>query len=460
MRRLSSVTAIVLLAFLPVMSACAEGLINPDRDFRLDNGLRVILIKDTRIPMVHLSLVVKAGSEADSPDISGRANLAGTMLRMGSKNYTAEDLAEAIDSVGGTLETMVYREFTAINGDFLSRDFDLAVRMISDVVINPNFDEEVLEQAVRRQKSILYQMRSLPNEMISIELYRHFYPGSGYGLSSMGTMTGVANVTIGDIKDYYDKYFKANNAALIIIGDFATEEAIHKLGSAFGGWSSGKVPQIPKVEINLPDTTRIYLLNNPSAANTEFIIGHPASPVGSDDFPKLVILSYLLGGGGEISRLQRSLIEDRNLALNINSALIWSRREGMLLVTGSAVHSMAADAITESLAIIERLRTLKIPANEIKEAISFYKGYLPMYLETAAGKAAGIDELLGFGVGLNYFDKLFQGMLKADPSSLRDTAQKYFKQNEMIIVACGPAEQLKSQLSQIGPVEIIEIGSE
>lgn len=453
------IVLIILMAGL-VSETHSEGLINPDKDITLSNGLRVILIKDTRLPMVYLSLLIRAGSGADSPEVSGRAELTGIMLKAGSENYSAEEMAGAVDSVGGTLEIHVDRDYTTINADFLARDFDLAADILSDMVINPVFDEGMLDQAVRRQKSVLLQMRSLPDQIVMTEVYRRFYRGSGYGLPTAGTIDGIEGMSIEDIRRFHKKYYNAKNAALVVIGDFKSDEAVRVLERSFRSWSPGERIEFPEAEVSLPDTTRIYLIDNPSAANTQFAIGHPAVPIGAGDFPNLAILSYLLGGGGEVSRLQRSLVEERNLALNIHSALIWSRNPGMVMVTGSAMHSMTAEVISESLAIIERMRSLKIPANEIRETSSFFNGYLPMYLETAAGRASGIDELLGFDVGLGYFDKLLQTMEKANPSSLRKTAQKYLVPNEMIIVVSGPADRLKAGLNQIGPVEIIEVDSD
>ena len=238
-------------------------------------------------------------------------------------------------------------------------------------------------------------------------------------------------------------------------GDFKIETARKLIGKHFSDWSPGAGFPTPRLAVTFPDSLRILLIDYPSGPSVDFAIGQPGAPVGSEDYPALVLLNYILGESGSVSRLSRNLVRDNSLATYVNSQIDWSRGDGILWIYGSSPADNIPEALRRLISVLSDIRSIRISVKELDEAKLFFRGFMPGLYETNRATIERFATALGSGVGVDYQEKLLSDLDKVDPGRLRLVAEKYLDPKRMTIVIQGSAASLKNQLSEIAPVEVI-----
>ncbi len=348
-----------------------------------------------------------------------------------------------------------FKDGTIIRGESLSRHLGHILTVFSDILIRPEFTDEAIERLKKRFLSASMQTESMPEWGLKDILYRKYYGDVGYGLPNLGTPTSLKKITRADIVRFHRDNFRPNNTVIIMAGDFKIETARKIIGKHFSDWSPGTGFPPPRLAVTLPDSLRILLIDFPSAPSVDFAIGQPGAPVGSEDYPALILLNYILGESGSVSRLSRNLVRDNGLATYVNSQIDWSRGNGVFLIYGSSPAANIPEVMHQILGILSEIRTIRISVKEMDEAKFFFRGFMPGLYETDRAIVERFATSLACGVGVNYQEKLLGDLVKVDPSRLHLVAEKYLDPKRMTIIIQGSAASLKSQLSEIAPVEII-----
>jgi zinc protease len=455
-RRAVVVTVCTLL--IGAMSTVDARILPKHSSFTLSNGLEVVLVEDHRWPIIEYSMLFKTGSAVDSARLSGLAGVALEMMKEGTEGFSGEALVEAIDSVGGLIKFDIKRYALFVRGSFLARDGDLALRIIAEMATAPRFDEEGLDRLKKRYVSSIMQSNSVTGIRLIHALYRSVYGDAGYGLPAWGTQSGIRRITLDDVRSFYEKNFRPNNAALVVAGDFETGDVKKTIKSLFSDWRKGSGISRPIVNPSLPDSLRIIILDNPEAAGSEFMIGRPAVPATSEISSALIVLEYLLGGGGEISRLSKCLIRRHALATTISSDIDWSTADGMLRISGGATNEMAAEAIRQVLTTLQDLRDIRVPASELGDAKSHFRGEMAGYFQNPLRTVRILSGILSLDLGLDFHENFLKQLDSVDPNLIRKTAQEFLDENRLTVVVMGPEAILRRGLSELGQVEVISSG--
>ena len=228
----------------------------------------------------------------------------------------------------------------------------------------------------------------------------------------------------------------------------------------FIDWEKGGSCLQPVINESLPDSLQIILVEDPGAPSAGFVIGRPAVPAGSEEAPILTLLSYILGGGGRISRLYQSLVGDYGLATYIGSEIDWSRSNGMFRIDGRSTNEMAGDAVRQVLQVMAELRELRISAGELEEAKNYFKGTIPGYFESTGSTTNTLARLFLFDLTPEYYKKLIDQFDSIEPRHVHAFAERFLNENHMTVVVNGPVDIIRGDLSELGPVEIIGSGTE
>jgi len=439
-------------------SLSAEDILPDYKLFNLNNGLQVVLTKDSRLPMVDFALVVKTGSAADSAGTSGLAMLTAEMLRMGTANYSRDELAGVLETLGGTGEVEVRRDYTQISGNFLAQDLDEGLKLLAEVVLYPTLDEESLNSLRRRFVSNRIHERRLPEVLAEEMIFARYFGNNGYGLPVEGKINGLENITIDNIRTFYERNYRPNNAALIVAGDFDAGVIRKTIERLFGFWKPGDVLSSSMVNPVMPDSLEILLVNKPDAPVTYFLIGCPTVAAESPELAALALFNYSLGAGGEVSHLYRYLVRERGLVHDIRSGFEGTRWYNMFAITGSTEHNLAAAAVEEVLKILSEDIMLRPPVAELEAAKHYHKGVLYQTLENTAGVANVMSSLTGLELGLDYYKRISEVIKGIKPAFIRDCAARYLNPSRMTIIIVGPELTIKRDLKQLGTVRVLEIG--
>jgi len=209
---------------------------HPIQKFEFPNGLRLLVKEDHRLPFVEIRTVFKGGVLVETEETNGITQLTGKMLLKGTRTRSAEQIASEIESVGGSIDSYGGNNSFGLNVEVMSSDFDLALEMARDVLLEPTFPEselarecEVQLAAIRAQKDQL-----LPSAFKAAR--RALFDASGYGLDTLGTEESVQALQVADLKTFHQSYAVPANCVLAIFGDVTTAKVCSAVEKAFGGW--------------------------------------------------------------------------------------------------------------------------------------------------------------------------------------------------------------------------------
>lgn len=442
-----------------VLSTAAGEIPESDRK-TLPNGLVVVLVEDHRQPVISVQLLIKTGTATDIPEKAGLCNTATEVLPKGSKNFSGDRLRTVLDSVGGNLNTVITRDASGYSGFFLARDLNLVLKVLSDMVINPEIDADDVENIIRRFTSVIIRNRSVADYRINDLFYERQYSSEGFGLPEYGTVDGLEAITVDDVKNYHDRNIRPNNAVLVLAGDFDRKNARKLIGNYFSDWPAGQEFSSPVLNPSQLDSLKIIIVDNIEASTSVFLIGGRTVPIGHEVGPTLFLLDYILGYGGSISRLGKRLAGDKGPATTARSEIEWWRETGCWFIRGTANSENAADAIREALAVMDDLRQIKVAVRELEDAKAFYRGIYPRLFETPASTAGTLARFESNDLPVDHYDRLLKKIDQVTPHDVREAAREFLNPDNMTIIVDGPARLLKRNLSDLAEIEVISLGRE
>ena len=199
----------------------------PYKEYTLKNGLKVFIIEDHEQPTFTLQLLVGGGSSMDGKK-SGIADMTAQLLTKGTKKYNALEIAQKLDGVGASINASTEPDYITVAGFCLMKHLELFLDVFSEVVTKPVFPGNEFDKLVPEIIAGIDEEKASPGTLASNLAKKAIY-GDTHPYAMMPTETGVKEIKNGDIENYYNNYFKPNNASLAVVGDVKPKEIIAKL---------------------------------------------------------------------------------------------------------------------------------------------------------------------------------------------------------------------------------------
>ncbi len=437
-------------ASLPVV----ETNFPPFETFKLDNGLEVIFVEQHELPKLRAELFVGGSNAATSADKQGVADFMVELLTKGTQTRTADEIATAIESVGGQIGFDAAIEWTSLSVESLQEDSHLALDLLADMAQNPTFPQEEFEVIIEQTKTFLEQYEVNPNTLANRQFARLAYGGHPYGYDI--SPESVENMTPDDILDFYQTYYKPNNALLVMVGDMSSEGARTLAEDAFAAWEAADVPDFldyPPAKID--DTSLIYLIDRPDSEQATLQIGNQGINARNPDRYALIVLNAVLGSGST-SRLYSNLRDDKGYTYGIHSRFSRPNDTSTFRILSDVNQEHAAEAITEILKELQIIRTQKIPAQELADNKGLIIGSFALAIEDPADFSNHLSIRHLTGIPLEELNTHLQKIDQVTANQARKAAAKYINAKDPIIVIVGDAKILKPQLEKIGQVIIVD----
>ncbi|MCR4287235.1 MAG: insulinase family protein, partial [Deltaproteobacteria bacterium] len=402
---------------------------------RLENGI-TLLVKEARTnPTVAFYAAFNGGLRFETPVTSGIGNLTAQMLTMGTKKRTRGELAAEVEGMAGSINGFSGWNTSGVSGKFLSRDFDKALAILSDVLMNPVFPEEELEKS---KKDIIASIKSIEDNLPYYTfrlLYRTHFKTHPYGLPVSGTIETVSAFKRADAASHHQRVFNPEGMVLTIVGDVDAAYVIEKTRDAFKGFSS-KAPEFvePAPEERAKEIRAAGEVKE--KAQTNIGIGFNGAPIGGPDSYALKVLSEILSAQG--GRLFVNLRDKKSLAY----ALSAFSREGVGIgffgvYIGTAPHKKDA-ALSGILDELKAITTEKVTDEELLRAKNSLIGGYELGLQDIAAQASDMasNELLGLGYD---YRKTWVSRLEAvTAEDVLNAGQKYLTLDAYTISSVGP----------------------
>ncbi len=314
-------------------------------------GGQVYYVHAEGLPMVDIRVTFDAGSARDG-ERYGLAAMTSAMLDAGAGDWNADQVAERFESVGAQFDTGVAIDMAWLSLRTLTEQplFDKAVATLRTILAEPSFNEADFKRKQNRTLAALKHREESPGALAEIAFFEALYHDHPYAHPSAGTVETVAGLTAEHLRRFFQRYYVAANAMVVIVGDLDRAQARRLAESLVAGLGQGEKPQ-PIPQITQPQQGGSRHIDFPST-QTHVLSGLPGTDRNDPDYFSLYVGNHILGGGGMVSRLFEEVREKRGLAYSAYSYFSPLYRPGpftMGLQTRNDQTAEAVDIMTKTL---------------------------------------------------------------------------------------------------------------
>ncbi|MBM3239832.1 insulinase family protein [Candidatus Poribacteria bacterium] len=428
---------------------------NPFRQV-LDNGLVIIVQENHAIPAISISGFVKAGGMYDSQppapfdkgdEQAGCADFVANMLTRGTKNRTWQQIAEETESVGASIGVGCGMDAASFSARSLSKDFALALDILSDVLRNPTFPEEEIQKHRNQMLSSFKSWDDNPAQVGEKELRVSIYPsGHPYHRRLQGYEETISKFGRYNLLDFHRRYYRPEATILAVVGDIDANEAIAKIRELFGDWRSVVDPPaafvIPPVEMREASKKIVSMMDK---SQVEIFLGHKGISRTNPDFYAVDLMNRILGGSAGLGRLFNYVRDVQGLAYGVWSSFSAGIGEGPFIATAGVNPQNVEQAIQSILNEISRLRNDGITEQELADAKEMLIGNFSLSMETSSGIANVLLTSEMFELGLDYpkrHEQIYRAITK---EQVEQAAREYLHPEKCSLVIAGPYTELGSR---------------
>jgi predicted Zn-dependent peptidase len=350
----------------------------------------------TQVRSISIGVWLTRGSRHETAERGGIAHFVEHMLFKGTATRTAEDIAQAIDSIGGQLDAFTAKEYASYYIKVLDEHLPLAIDVLSDIVLNPAFAPDDIEREKKVVVEEIKMVEDTPDDLVHELFTQGFWENHPLGRPILGTRETVESFDADLLRSYFVNAYTPSNLIVSAVGNLEHERVRELVEQKFGALASvgatllEEAPTVvPKIQIRSKELEQSHIC-----------LGASSYPQNHDDRYASYVLNTLLGGSMS-SRLFQNVREKRGLAYAVFSGLSAYRDAGSFTIYAGCANEAVGQVID---LVVEELRTIKqttIPDAELQRAKDHLKGSLMLSLENTASRMSHLarQEI--------YFDRQF-----------------------------------------------------
>lgn len=420
-------------------------------ELRLGNGLRVLLRHDDEVPLVSVLVRVGGGALTDPAGKAGRAALLADLLTRGAGHRTAQAFREEVEFVGGRLDAWAGVSELGLEAEFLSRDLDLAMELVGDVLRRPRLDAVEFDRAHGLRTDRIRAARDEPSQVIDTYLHRFLLPGD-LGRPVGGDEASLARLTREDVRAAAGELLQPAWTTVAVAGDFDRERVLAALGRHLGPWrSDGASVDRPRPQVTpVAGPPRVLVVDKPDALQTYFRAAGPGLHRGDPDHAARFVANAILGGRFT-SRLNTALRIESGLSYGAYSGFD-DARDGLFALRSFTATATSRDAVLLARDVYADFRANGLRDGELESAQSYVLGQYPLdELETAAQRMALRLDLERDGLATDVVDGLFRAIHGLDRATVERVIRERFPA-ELDWVLVGRGDVLEEFAADLGVV--------
>ena len=387
-------------------------------EFRLANGLRVVLAERRGVQLVTAALLVLAGSEADPPSEAGLASVTAGLLTRGTRHRDATRLAQDAESLGGLLDSHAGWHTSEVGITVMVPKLDAALALVSEVVREPAFAPAELDRLRAQTLDELKVGYSRPDTLARLASQRLLFGSGAYGHPASGTPASLPRIGRPDLIALHAARYRPENAVLVLAGDLDPDAAARLAERHFGAWQVA-APAAPPVapRPNAESAAPMLLVDLPHAGQAAVVVAAPLPPLAGDRATAAILNAVL--GGGFSARLNQEIRIRRGLSYGAASALDPRPLGASLRATVQTKNESAAEVVALVQAELDRLAAEPIDAAELATRKTAVIGDFSRSVETTSGLAAAVEALIAAGLPTSDLRTRIAALAAVDPAELR-----------------------------------------
>jgi len=427
---------------------------------KLSNNNKIVGTRDAEMPVVNLNIEFRGGQlmDANNPSKAGLSSMFAAMMNEDTKKYTAEAFTTELQKLGSSISLYTSDDAIGVNVHCLKKNLQPTLALLEERLLNPVFKEETFKTRKNRTIESIKNAMNQPSYIASIVYSKLSYgPDNVLGWPENGSVKTLANIELKDIEDYYKKNFTYNNAEIVVVGDIDSKDIVSKLSF---------LDKLPKTEVKLPvipaapeiSKTKIYFVNVPNAAQTEFRVGYVTNMKydALGDYYKSTVMNYPFGGAFN-SRLNLDLREDKGWTYGARSGFNGDKYTGTFTFS-AGIKAIATDsALHDVLQITDKYRAEGMSSDELAFTKSSIGQSEARKYETGGQKAAYLSRILSYNLAPNFSATQNELLQSLNIDELKTLAKTKIPDNsKMNILLVGDKAKVWDGLKAMG-YEMVEL---
>lgn len=411
----------------------------------LQNGIRVVSEAIPYVKSVTLGIWVGTGSRFEGEHNHGISHFIEHMVFKGTANRSAKDLAETVDEVGGQLNAFTGKEHTCYYIKVLDTHLELALDVLSDMLLSSNFDAEDIKREREVVLEEVHMYEDTPDELVHDIHLNKTWANHPLGRNILGTIASIEKFDKNLINQYYDDFYRPDNIVIAAAGNL-THERLEELSERFFGKMKGNKQQ---GTIVAPSLITSHTIHNKAIEQVHICLGTASVPQSSPAIYPLHILNNILGGGIS-SRLFQSIREEKGLAYSIYSYQTNYSDAGLFTIYAGTRPNNVVQVTDLIWKNIDTLKNTGITARELTKTKEQLKGGLLLGLESSSSRMSRIGKMeitLGKHITL---DEVVEKIDKVSLEDIKEVGERLFTPETLCFTALGPiTEEVQNEIKRI-----------
>lgn len=418
---------------------------------QLKNGMNVWIAPWHVLPLVSTNLLVFAGTGDDPVEQAGLASLTAELWSQGTQDLTSTELAEALDALGTSFRVGAGADTSQLRFTVEKGAFDSAMGYLAQIVASPRFDPSDFQ---RERELKLNGLVSGPDNVSWIAgrvfpqlLFGRKHP---YGTPGQGYTDTVQQLTVDEVKNFYQSNFSPQNATLIVVGDVEIDPLMELLESTVGRWQADadKHARPAPESMGQPDT--VYLVDKPGAVQSMIVVGRLWKDRKDPSYFATEVGNRVLGGEFS-SRINQNLRQKNGYTYGANSGFRYQRGGGSWLVSSSVRAEVTGKALKEVMFELRRAGgDAPLTEAEISTAREAELNSFPQSFETPSGIARAMADLAIYGLPHDYFRHYTRAVEDTESAAIAKVMAELVNPASMVMLVVGDRESVVPQLQEEG----------
>ncbi len=409
----------------------------------LDNGLVVTALRNPISPSVHLKVTLRAGSVTDPEGKAGLSALTSRYLLEGAGDLTGERLAEEFDANGTEIRVNVNHDYTSVDLDLLSREYEDVVELVADVVMKPRFPEEALERL--KQEMMTEILEGEKNEhTVSLQAMREmiFPDDHPYRRRVLGYKEEIAGLDTNDVEAYHREHYYPANMSMVIVGDLDPEKSIKTVVKIFGDLDGPMEPVgyiLPSVEGS--DKPRVRVVSMEEKSQVSLSLGHVGVRRDNPDYASIQLVNNILGQFGLGGRLGGIVREEKGYAYFIFSSFDGGVGQLPFFILGGVTPEVIEETVEIVVGEVRKMARDGPTAEELEKSKRNILGSLALELEENKGIADILGEIEFYSLGSSYLEEFSREISDATLEDVQRAAREYLDPDGYSMGLAGPIDE-------------------
>ena len=431
-------------SIMPESGPAPEIFFGKPQTFKLDNGLTVMVVENTKLPRASASL------SFDNPlifegDIAGVSSILAEMVGNGTQSISKEDFIEEIDYMGASLNVTGSGAFAGS----LKRYFPRVLELMASAVLEPLFTQEEFD----RQKNLIKESLKTGEKDVGTAADRvesFITYGSQHPNGEFISQESLDKASLQDAIDFYNNYSSPSNGYLVIIGDVNYDEIKSKVTDLFGSWNSKEVSSSSFPSPYNPDETEIIFVDMPNGVQSVVsVINTVEFNKKNSDYFAALVANRILGGGGA-GRLFNNLREDKGWTYGSYSGISESYKTKGLVIAQAQVRNEVTDsAAVELLMELDKMKNTYVLDEELNSAKAKYTGNFVLSLENPSTIAGFARNIITQDLPEDYYNSFLENINSVTKEDVQNAAKNYFLTDNTRVFITGKGSEILESIENI-----------